>query len=899
MFHRCVIVAVVLCSCARAVAGAPAVYLWHEPEWFEGVEGRFGYWGGNAKPTGHWSIAGPGISAEWSQGGESEWNSMGVPAEETKASCGRDIVVPRAGKYRVWVRYYDHRRKTEPFTVAITQSGKSAIIGEFGVKPVLPENDEHMLYWGFAFGWGSIDGNLAKGPARLTLSIDKAGEAFRQIDAVLITDDLSYQPVGREKPPFAYLASFTMEPQSPAWRGNAKELAIGDTWRRGKLGGRDFSMWTGGLDPDPKWWAKQNAETVTLYDIIFQHGAPADIREEFQKQFAGRKDVPIMSWPGLLPVAYLGASPDLTPGTPLRQWLERTKTPFAVLTNYAIGRYDEKNGPATYEALTGPLAEQFLGYIHGEAIGTQGVTWPDKVLGATRREHADALLKHWRENQAEAWSKTYKTKASPDHFDKGISCLSVDSIALAHLFHEGGAKTVGYEEDATNIHVPMRIAFERGAARQYGQTWLNYASANFGDSCNYFTQNPITPRGAQGWFHSKYSVTDGVTVGWYRKLYYLNYIGGASAIFWEQGLGNQYFKPGPGTHPIQLSPFGVVTQEFQAFVDRLPERGEPYTPVGVLLNYGHSYERVNYACKMLNVFPENRADRELRELFNVLWYPAGIVESQPATPDTSMPSGRYGNIFDVLVDRPARARAILDYPVVIAAGDVEWPEPWPAVLREYVQKGGTLVVNADVATKLPAELLGVKLAGKTIEADTWQPDGGEAVATTPYDVATVELTSAKAIAWASPRTPLITRNAVGNGAVIVTLCPGMIGQDERAHPALPYLFNGLTDGLLPVDVRLANGDRPRGEIMHHLNRTKDGWLVTLVSNRGVDKIPNGLSRVDRTAGVDVQIRMKGVAKSVKEWTQPRDLAAIVELGSTTIPIRVEPGDVQVISLTTR
>ena len=35
------------------------------------------------------------------------------------------------------------------------------------------------------------------------------------------------------------------------------------------------------------------------------------------------------------------------------------------------------------------------------------------------------------------------------------------------FFHESGARVVGYEEDATNYHVPMRIAFERGAARQY------------------------------------------------------------------------------------------------------------------------------------------------------------------------------------------------------------------------------------------------------------------------------------------------------------------------------------------------------------------------------------------------------------------------------------------------
>src|SRR5947209_18397358 len=80
----------------------PPIHLWFEPEWFDGVKGSFGYWTGNAKPTGSWGIAGPGISAEWSQGGESEWNSIGAAAEETSARCQRTLIVPRAGDYKVW-----------------------------------------------------------------------------------------------------------------------------------------------------------------------------------------------------------------------------------------------------------------------------------------------------------------------------------------------------------------------------------------------------------------------------------------------------------------------------------------------------------------------------------------------------------------------------------------------------------------------------------------------------------------------------------------------------------------------------------------------------------------------------------------------------------------------------
>jgi hypothetical protein len=380
-------------------------------------------------------------------------------------------------------------------------------------------------------------------------------------------------------------------------------------------------------------------------------------------------------------------------------------------------------------------------------------------------------------------------------------------------------------------------------------------------------------------------------------MYYLNYLGGASAIYWEQNLTNQWILPGPGTHKVRLSPFGRGTEDFQGFVSRLPDRGEPYTPVAFLLSHAHGYEPVNYRCKMLHNFRQDRHDLALRELFNVAWHPAGVVEGKPAAPDVqSMPSGVYGNIFDVLVDRPARARAVFNYPVVWAAGDVDLGGTWPAVLQEYVRKGGTLVLNVDAARRLPVKLLGLRLTGKTRVAQEWRPAGGKERAAVPFEVAEVEMKGARALAWAG-KSPLITRHALGGGAVLLTLVPGMLGQDERAHPALPYLFNGLTDGLLPVQVRRADGSAVQGEVMYQVNRTRDGWLVLLVNNRGVDKTQNGVARVDRRKFVDVVLQTEMAVKAVKEYTQPRELKAAKTKRGMEVRLRVHPGDVQVVGLT--
>ena len=154
---------------------------------------------------------------------------------------------------------------------------------------------------------------MAEGPARIELTIDKPGEGWRQVDAVCVTDDPAFTPVGREKPPFAYLDSFALHPKDgPAWRGSGKELTSQPP--RPKLGGRDFGMWTQ-VEPDPKWWAAQNLDALTRYDVFFRFSPPQDIRDKFHAQFAGRKDLPILSWPGLTPGFYLGSSPDPWGGT--------------------------------------------------------------------------------------------------------------------------------------------------------------------------------------------------------------------------------------------------------------------------------------------------------------------------------------------------------------------------------------------------------------------------------------------------------------------------------------------------------------------------------------------------------------------------------------------------------
>ena len=129
-----------------------------------------------------WGINGPGVSAEWSQGGESEWNSAAASFDETTGELYQDFEVPRTGDYKIWIRYADWANKTETFTLRINQNNREVFRQEFGSQDVIDPHDEVSMYWTWAFAWASVATKLEKGPARISLTLEKSATARRHID---------------------------------------------------------------------------------------------------------------------------------------------------------------------------------------------------------------------------------------------------------------------------------------------------------------------------------------------------------------------------------------------------------------------------------------------------------------------------------------------------------------------------------------------------------------------------------------------------------------------------------------------------------------------------------------------------------------------------------------------
>jgi hypothetical protein len=806
--------------------------------------------------------------------------------------------------------------------VRITQGGSEVFRQEFGARDRVDPRDEFEMYWGWAFAWdGSPAVALKKGAARLSVVVEKAAEARRHVDCVLVTNDLDFQPEGRRKPPFAaqrVLREWAEKrtPLAPLVGKEPASAPLPALWRRPPLAGRDFQMpW----NISEKFWElyDQPAARRPLYPF---NAEPLDA---FIEKYKGARDVPLFSSPLVVPVVYLNDLPKhLKEGSAFLRFLRETHSPFAVLINYGAASFSEADGQAALKLLTGELRPQFLGWISGESIGH---VWSQVAsrLTLTPEMSRAQMLADYRAAYTRAlgakWSSVFHAPAGA-MWPELIPAQSTSSTAYAHALASWGVRTLGIETAAVQPVTAMRVAFTRGAARQFGGDFLYYHAPNFGDTATTFTRSQNFA-GPEHFFHTRYGATMGPSLSWYRKSYYLYYMAGASAIYLEQGF-DQFFKPGPGEHPFQLNPLGRITDEFMRFAEKHPDRGTPYTPVAFLLDPAHGWDMTDWPHFPLGVSHVSRPDRALRELFLAAYYPAALDEGEPATADRqAFIDAVFGDIFDVLVasdnnggDKDAGSpsdknvaspsekdaavsppsAAIEAYRALVVGGRVEWSPGWGERLKAYVEKGGTVVLNAAQTKGLPADLLGVRPLGATAEAD-----GAHCLAPgePPQDLAgqvyryeRVEPRGAEVLMKTSSGDALVTVNRLGRGRVVFCAVPDLLGLDERLVPAAAHMLAHLLSDLTPV--------RLTGDVEALFNRNARGWVVTLINNRGVYKPQQGLARVNRDEYADVSLELVGVARA-GEWTTDTELPVRRGGRADLVSLRVPPGGVRVVELVTK
>lgn len=895
-----------------------------------------------------WGINGPGVSAEWSQGGESEWNSVAASADESTGKIYQSLEIPRGGNYKMWVRYADWADKTENFIIRVTQEGREVFSHEFGAKDVIDPHDEMSMYWGWTFAWNAASLQLAKGPARISIEVEKPAEARRHIDCVLLTNDLAFVPEGRRKPDFAamrYLREWsrTRTPLAPLIQAKASAASsVSSAWQRPSVAGRDFIMpW----NISPEFWKLYDkpAAERPLYPF---HAEPI---EAFVAKYKGAREVPLFSSKLVVPVIYINNLPEyLKEGSQFLRYLRETKTAFAILINYGSAALSPEQGQAAWRLLTGEFKDQFIGWMSGESVGYVWEQAPAKLKisnSMSRRELLEAHRVFYTNAIAQKWAGIFHTDTGA-MWDKLIPAQSTSSTSFAHALTQWGVQLLGVETAAVQPMFAMRTAFTRGAARQFGGNFLYYHAPNFGDTATTFTKQQNFA-GPDNFFHSRYGATMGPSLSWYRKSYYFYYMSGAAGIYLEQGF-DQFFKPGPGDHDFQLNPLGRITQEFMRFAEKHPDRGVPYTPIAVLLDPAHGWDMTDYPQWPFGVSQIDRSDRALRELFGIAYYPGLVVEGEPATGDRqAFVNGIFGDIFDVLVasdsvpspqaklqnlnSKPAatkrgtdknawvyegsglEARAALSqtgdparlallrssvlpldpYRAIVVGGHVEWSPQWIQRLTAYVKTGGALVLNSAQIKNVPADLLGLRLTGGTGEAHNARClSPGEADQNLHGQIFRfdkVELNGARALITVGSGMPLVTVNKVGRGAVIFAAVPDLLGEDERITPFAAHMLAHVFADAAPIKVS--------GDVEYLLNRNETSWVVTLFNNNGVLKPQQGLAQVDRGAYVNATVSLSGetVHKAV-DWITEKEVEVKNRNEGSGVTVSLAPGGIAIIEL---
>jgi hypothetical protein len=432
-------------------------------------------------------------------------------------------------------------------------------------------------------------------------------------------------------------------------------------------------------------------------------------------------------------------------------------------------------------------------------------------------------------------------------------------------------RRIGHENTGNSPTLARRLAFLRGAARQFGAKIVDYQSANLGDAATMFSREAyFYPASSRYILDNSYDAWAGAGANWLLKDYLLFHLAGVDAFYNEQGV-DIFWKPGGGSagddFPVQLSPKGKVAEAVQRVAQAYP-RGTQYTPVAFLIDEAHGWSQERFQPGAFGLDPEwNPAvlapgphEASLRGWFDLAYYPAPETQNEPASAiRQTYVNGIFGDIFDVIVNAPKRAAIANSYPVLIAAGEVFLSEEWGAALRGYVSRGGTLVVSAGQLSGPGSHALAVAAPGEWREASsyTWSITG-ETVSSNVFRYYPLPDEKGRVLARAPDGSPIVILRKTGHGQLISVSVPLGLGIDQRPVPVLGHLLRHLTLGLLPVKVS--------GDVEYVVNQLQDGgWLVALFNNRGVIKPQHGVLPTDHREAQAVTLRVPFAIERSAEW----------------------------------
>lgn len=177
----------------------------------------------------------------------------------------------------------------------------------------------------------------------------------------------------------------------------------------------------------------------------------------------------------------------------------------------------------------------------------------------------------------------------------------------------------------------------------------------------------------------------------FERALFMSYLAGAGQITAEAGGAISFLTTLDEQGHYQLSPYGRVCERLRKFSLAHPEVGIPLTPFAVVLDDHHGAYPGFGERRAFWKFDYNAGDTMTWELVNLIW--PGGWEVMGKNETGTMVNGPYGDTFDVLLQN-ASPKVLNSYPCLILSGDMQLSGDEVARYANYVQRGGTLILNS-------------------------------------------------------------------------------------------------------------------------------------------------------------------------------------------------------------
>ncbi len=269
---------------------------------------------------------------------------------------------------------------------------------------------------------------------------------------------------------------------------------------------------------------------------------------------------------------------------------------------------------------------------------------------------------------------------------------------------EWGARVVGLELGENIAFTQSKIAFARGAARQWNRPWSIQVSPWFSGSCT--TNGPLRMEG-------KYArgLDAGHSLSFYKRLWLHAWFAGTAMVTPENSMA--IFFENSKT-PWTLTSHGRAAAEIFAFM-RQHDQGIPYTPVAIVIDHFNGYNA--YMGKPWGIMDNTPGDIEAKDLFQHQLFPGSDhihANPFPDNPEFSyLRPTPFGEMFDVLLSS-AEAGVLGMYPILLLVGDISFDADFTRQLLHAVRNGSTLLLAHRHMKGLSDDFDKLKAAG-TIE----------------------------------------------------------------------------------------------------------------------------------------------------------------------------------------